>query len=41
MESELLELDPDHPDTEAINNIFRAAHSMKGGSTLRVEYEWE
>jgi len=32
MESELLNLDLKDPDTEAINNIFRAAHSMKGGS---------
>ena len=31
MESELLELDASEPDIEAINNIFRAAHSMKGG----------
>ena len=32
MESELLELDSQEPDIEAINKIFRAAHSMKGGS---------
>ncbi len=32
MESELLELDASNPDTESINNIFRAAHSIKGGS---------
>ncbi len=32
MESELLELDLDNPDNEAINTIFRAAHSIKGGS---------
>lgn len=31
MESELLELDASNPDTEAINKIFRAAHSIKGG----------
>lgn len=32
MESALLELDPAHIDSEAINAIFRAAHSIKGGS---------
>jgi two-component system, chemotaxis family, sensor kinase CheA len=32
MESELLELDLNDPDIEAINKIFRAAHSIKGGS---------
>lgn len=32
MESELLELDLSAPDSEAINKIFRAAHSIKGGS---------
>ena len=32
MESELLELDASSPDEESINNIFRAAHSIKGGS---------
>jgi two-component system, chemotaxis family, sensor kinase CheA len=32
MESELLELDLNNPDIEAINKIFRAAHSIKGGS---------
>ncbi len=32
MESELLELDASSPDVESINNIFRAAHSIKGGS---------
>ncbi len=31
MESGLLELDTGEPDTEAINTIFRAAHSIKGG----------
>ncbi|QDO82060.1 chemotaxis protein CheA [Shewanella psychropiezotolerans] len=32
MESELLNLDVNKPDEEAINTIFRAAHSIKGGS---------
>lgn len=32
MESELLELVLNDPDIEAINKIFRAAHSIKGGS---------
>ncbi|MBV1877508.1 MAG: chemotaxis protein CheA [Pseudomonadales bacterium] len=32
MESGLLELDPAAPDDEEINSIFRAAHSIKGGS---------
>ncbi|QYK01518.1 chemotaxis protein CheA [Shewanella psychrotolerans] len=32
MESELLKLDISAPDPEAINTIFRAAHSIKGGS---------
>ena len=32
MESGLLELDPQALDDEAINSIFRAAHSIKGGS---------
>lgn len=32
MESELLDLDASAPDKEAINKIFRAAHSIKGGS---------
>ncbi|CAM4051322.1 chemotaxis protein CheA [Shewanella aquimarina] len=32
MESELLKLDIAAPDPEAINTIFRAAHSIKGGS---------
>jgi two-component system, chemotaxis family, sensor kinase CheA len=32
MESELLELDYKNPGEEEINNIFRAAHSIKGGS---------
>lgn len=32
MESALLELDPSNLDSEKINEIFRAAHSIKGGS---------
>lgn len=32
MESELLALQPGEPDNETINTIFRAAHSIKGGS---------
>ncbi len=32
MESRLLELDLESPDEEEINEIFRAAHSIKGGS---------
>ncbi|QYJ75248.1 chemotaxis protein CheA [Shewanella sp. FJAT-52076] len=32
MESELLKLDVAAPDPETINTIFRAAHSIKGGS---------
>jgi two-component system, chemotaxis family, sensor kinase CheA len=32
MESELLEFDSSEPDEESINKIFRAAHSIKGGS---------
>ncbi|QSX29975.1 chemotaxis protein CheA [Shewanella cyperi] len=32
MESELLKLDIAAPDPETINTIFRAAHSIKGGS---------
>ncbi|MBV7316941.1 chemotaxis protein CheA [Shewanella sp. NIFS-20-20] len=32
METELLAIDIDDPDDEAINTIFRAAHSIKGGS---------
>lgn len=33
MESELLNLEPGNEDTETINTIFRAAHSIKGGSS--------
>ncbi len=32
METELLGLNPGEADTESINTIFRAAHSIKGGS---------
>ncbi len=32
MESGLLEMDPGSADSEQINSIFRAAHSIKGGS---------
>ncbi|MFQ3788081.1 chemotaxis protein CheA [Halomonas sp. A29] len=32
MERYLLELDVDEPDTEQLNAIFRAAHSIKGGA---------
>ena len=32
MESVLLEMRPGETDSEAIDNIFRAAHSIKGGS---------
>ncbi|MCE8022136.1 chemotaxis protein CheA [Halomonas sp. MCCC 1A11036] len=32
MERYLLELDVDEPDTEHLNAIFRAAHSIKGGA---------
>lgn len=32
MESELLEMDPSDVDDETVNNIFRAAHSIKGGA---------
>ena len=32
METGLMDLDPGVPDDEVINSIFRAAHSIKGGS---------
>lgn len=32
MEQHLLELDPQDPDNESLNAIFRAAHSIKGGA---------
>ena len=31
METGLLDLDPGNIDTEELNTIFRAAHSIKGG----------
>lgn len=32
MEQHLLALDPTHPESEQLNAIFRAAHSIKGGA---------
>jgi len=34
METQLLRLDPNAPDPEALHSIFRAAHSVKGNSAL-------
>jgi two-component system chemotaxis sensor kinase CheA len=34
MEHLLLDLDIEHPDIEQLNSIFRAAHSIKGGSGI-------
>ena len=34
MENNLLQLDPGIPNAEAINSIFRVAHSIKGGSGM-------
>ncbi len=34
MEHLLLELDTENPDAEELNSIFRAAHSIKGGSGI-------
>lgn len=34
MEHLLMALDPDAPDPEQLNSIFRAAHSIKGGSGI-------
>ncbi|HEC12661.1 MAG TPA: chemotaxis protein CheA, partial [Acidiferrobacteraceae bacterium] len=34
MESGLLHLDVGQADPESINNVFRAAHSIKGGSGM-------
>jgi two-component system chemotaxis sensor kinase CheA len=34
MEQLLLELDVNNPDHETLNSIFRAAHSIKGGSGI-------
>ncbi len=32
MEAGLLSLDPEQPDVEVLHNVFRAAHSIKGGA---------
>ncbi|EAQ64639.1 chemotaxis protein CheA [Marinomonas sp. MED121] len=34
MEHFLMDLDLDNPDPEALNSVFRAAHSIKGGSDI-------
>ena len=34
MEQQLMELDLISPDAEQLNSIFRAAHSIKGGSGI-------
>ena len=34
MENALLQLDPGTPNAEAINSVFRVAHSIKGGSGM-------
>jgi two-component system, chemotaxis family, sensor kinase CheA len=34
MENALLQLDPSVPNAEAINSVFRVAHSIKGGSGM-------
>lgn len=34
MEQELMDLDLENPDAEQLNSIFRAAHSIKGGSGI-------
>ncbi len=34
MEQLLLQVDPNNPDAEQLNSIFRAAHSIKGGSGI-------
>lgn len=34
MEQQLMELELDSPDAEQLNSIFRAAHSIKGGSGM-------
>lgn len=34
MEHQLMDLDLDNPDPEQLNSIFRAAHSIKGGSGI-------
>lgn len=39
MEGLLLELDVDNPDADALNAIFRAAHSIKGGAATFGTFE--
>ena len=34
MEAALLQLDPNSPNVETINSVFRVAHSLKGGSGM-------
>ena len=34
METMLLDYDVDYPDIEDLNSVFRAAHSIKGGSAI-------
>ena len=34
MEAALLQLDPNSPNAETINSVFRVAHSLKGGSGM-------
>ena len=34
MEQQLMDLELDNPDAEQLNSIFRAAHSIKGGSGI-------
>jgi two-component system chemotaxis sensor kinase CheA len=34
MEQQLMDLEFDSPDAEQLNSIFRAAHSIKGGSVI-------
>ena len=36
METLLLDLDIENPDTEQLNAIFRAAHSIKGLSLIHI-----
>ena len=43
MEQHLLDLVPEAPDSEQLNAIFRAAHSIKGGagtSALKTGSSW-
>lgn len=37
MEQHLLVLQPEAPDAEQLNAIFRAAHSIKGGRNLWLQ----